>query len=374
MKRRMTMLLAILTLIALTACSAGGNDSGQQTKGETQKQTEAKTQAVTEAQKEQTEAQTATQGEKQTDDKWDKYEKVDITPNEKYTFVYANWSAANSFSVQVQEGFIAACDYYGVELVCLDNLVDPIQANANCDTAITMGADFYFQYNQDEEINNAIGEKLKDAGIAGIAIQVPMAAKDYQFPSYCIDNYNTGLLAGGMLADAAIAKWGADENYILFAMGYPESGAMFQQRAQGAIEGVQQKLKNIELFENSTEGDTEVARQRMTDFLTAHPEGKILVWTNADHVALGELAAIEAAGREDDVLLVSNALDISALTTLRDPDSVFIGTIDFNAYNWGWELVPKAIEWLNTGEECEKEMSPSSVALTKEAVSEYYPE
>ena len=288
--------------------------------------------------------------------------------------MYANWSAANSFSVQVQEGFVAACDYYGVELVCLDNLVDPIQANANCDTAITMGADFYFQYNQDEEINNAIGEKLYEAGIAGIAIQVPMAAGSYQFPSYCIDNYNTGLMAGGMLADAAIEKWGADEEYILFAMGYPESGVMFQQRAQGGIEGVKAKLSHVEVFENSTEGDTEVARQRMTDFLTAHPEGKILVWTNADHVALGELAAIEAAGREDDVLLVSNALDISALTTLRDPDSVFVGTIDFNAYNWGWELVPKAIEWLNTGVECDKEMTPSNVALTKEMVKEYYPE
>ena len=374
MKRRMSVLLAILMVFSLTACSSGAG--GDETAASAQTSTSAETQAQTETARQET-ADTETAAESQgetTEDKWAQYEKFDVTPNEDYTFVYANWSAANSFSVQVQEGFIAACEYYGVELVCLDNLVDPIQANANCDTAITMGADFYFQYNQDEEINNQIGEKLYEAGIAGIAIQVPMAAGDYQFPSYCIDNYNTGLLAGDMLADAAIEKWGADENYILFAMGYPESGAMFQQRAQGAIEGVQAKLSNVEVFENSTEGDTEVARQRMADFLTAHPEGKILVWTNADHVALGELAAIEAAGREDDVLLVSNALDTSALTTLKDPDSVFIGTIDFNAYNWGWELVPKAIEWLNTGEECEKEMSPSSIALTKENVYDYYPD
>lgn len=308
------------------------------------------------------------------DSKWDQYTKYDVKPDKDYTFVYANWSAANSFSVQVQEGFAAACKYYGVELVCLDNQVDPIQANANCDTAITMGADFYFQYNQDEEINNAIGEKLLNAKIKGISIQVPMSAGDYKYPSYCIDNYDTGLLAGDMLADAAIKSGGADEDYILFAMGYPESGAMFQQRAEGAEEGVMKKLPDVQVFENSTEGDTEIARQRMADFLTAHPTGKILVWTNADHVALGEAAAIEAAGREEDVVLVSNALDISALKTLKDPDSVFMGTIDFNAYDWGWELIPKAIEWLNTGKECEKEMEPSSIVLTKENVSEYYPD
>lgn len=372
MKRRMILLSLVLSVLLLTACGTGRGKTETSSKAETQQGTEQA--ARTETERKQTEEAVTESLSGTADGKWDKYEKFDVTPNEKYTFVYANWSAANSFSVQVQEGFVAACDYYGVELVCLDNLVDPIQANANCDTAITMGADFYFQYNQDEEINNAIGEKLYEAGIAGIAIQVPMAAESYQFPSYCIDNYNTGLMAGDMLADAAIEKWGADEEYILFAMGYPESGVMFQQRAQGGIEGVKAKLSQIEVFENSTEGDTEVARQRMTDFLTAHPEGKILVWTNADHVALGELAAIEAAGRQDDVLLVSNALDISALTTLRDPDSVFVGTIDFNAYNWGWELVPKAIEWLNTGVECDKEMSPSSVALTKEMVKEYYPE
>lgn len=354
-KKFLCLLLSLLMVLSLAACSNSTEEPAT----------------------DDTEAEVPnTETEQEVSSEWDKYEKYDVTPNEEYTFVYANWSAANSFSVNVQEGFIAACEYYGVELVCLDNLVDPIQANANCDTAITMGADFYFQYNQDEEVNNEIGKKLMDAGIKAISIQVPMAAgdTDYQYPAYCIDNYGTGIQAGEMLADAAIEKWGADEQYTLFALGYPESGAMFQQRSQGAIEGVTSKLANVEVFENSTEGDTEVARQRMADFLTAHPEGKILVWTNADHVALGELAAIEAAGREDDVLLVSNALDISAVSTLRDPDSVFIGTIDFNAFGWGWELVPKAIEWLNTGVECEKEMAPSSIAMNKETVAEYYPE
>lgn len=352
MRKQMALMMSVILVLSMSACS-GAKDAGTAGAGEPEK-----------AQDKTSDGQ---------DDKWGQYTKYDIKPDGDYTFVYANWSAANSFSVQVQEGFVAACKYYGVELVCLDNQVDPIQANSNCDTAITMGADFYFQYNQDEEINNQIGEKLLDAGIKGISIQVPMAAKDYKYPSYCIDNYDTGVTAGGMLADAAIKKWGADEPYTLFVMGYPESGAMFQQRAEGAKDGVMKKLSKVEVFENSTEGDTEIARQRMTDFLTAHPSGHILVWTNADHVALGELAAIEAAGREDDVLLVSNALDISALETLRNPDSVFIGTIDFNAYNWGWELVPKAIEWVNTGTECEKEMSPSSIALTKENIGEYYP-
>ncbi len=366
-KRILALVLAVLMLCFTTACgkdNASGTAAPQTSAPTEAAPTDAPTEAPTDAPAEATHPVL--------DAKWDRYEKFDITPDREYTFVYANWSAANSFSVNVQEGFIAACEYYGVKLVCLDNLVDPIQANANCDTAITMNADFYFQYNQDEEINNAIGQKLYDAGIKGIAIQVPMAAGDYQFPSYCIDNYNTGVQAGEMLADAAIAKWGADETYTVFLMGYPESGAMFQQRAAGARDGVASKLSNVNFFENSTEGDTEVARQRMADFLTAHPDEKILVWTNADHVALGELAAIEAASRQDDVLLVSNALDTSALPALRISD-VFVGTIDFNSFNWGWQLVPKAIEWLNSGAECDKELIPSSVSLTKDIIDVYYP-
>lgn len=363
-KRILALVLAMIMLCFATACGKAGTSDAAAPQTSAPAESAAPTEASAEVPAEATHPVL--------DAKWDRYEKFDITPDREYTFVYANWSAANSFSVNVQEGFIAACEYYGVKLVCLDNLVDPIQANANCDTAITMNADFYFQYNQDEEINNAIGQKLYDAGIKGIAIQVPMAAGDYQFPSYCIDNYNTGVQAGEMLADAAIAKWGADETYTVFLMGYPESGAMFQQRAAGARDGVASKLTNVNFFENSTEGDTEVARQRMADFLTAHPNEKILVWTNADHVALGELAAIEAASREDDVLLVSNALDTSALPALRISD-VFVGTIDFNSFNWGWQLVPKAIEWLNTGVECDKELVPSSVSLTKDIIDVYYP-
>ena len=298
----------------------------------------------------------------------------DSSTNQTYTFVYANSNDTNAFAMRVRNGFESAAEEYGVDLICLDNKQDAIQANANADQAITQDVDFYFQYNTDEEVNNLIGQKLYENGIKAIAIQVPMGIGDSEdsYPFYGVSNYGSGFTCGEALAEAAIDKWGSSENYLMFSMGFPEAGALFQDRAAGAIDGVKSLIPDIEVVESSSDDDVDTARQRTADFLVANPEGKILIWSHADMITLGVIAAVRAADRTDDVLIVSNAADPTIATELSDPNSIVVGTIEFDPESWGAELIPLAIKWIEEGVEPDANMAPTHVLVTAANMDQYF--
>lgn len=257
---------------------------------------------------------------------------------------------------------------YGVELVNFDNKQDPQQANTNVDNALTKKVDFYFQYNQDVEVNRRISQRLKDAGVKGIGIQVCMG----DFPCYHVDNFVGGNLGGKAVAEAAKKKW--TEEPILFVIGYPESGPLFQERARGAIAGAQAVFPNVKVFENTSKGDPERGRQITADFLTAHPTGKIIIWTHVDQMALAALSAIKAAGRTGDCLIASTGPDPSIFPELRNPDGIIVGTAGFFPEKWGDDLIPLAIKWLNGETTPPAEMNPFTQFINKENINQFYPQ
>ena len=299
---------------------------------------------------------------------------VDIKPNKKYKMAFANWNDQNSFSIIVRDSFTAAAKYYGVEMMLLDNKENPVQANTNVDVAIVAKVDAYFQYNQDEAVNRRIAQKLKAAKIKAIAVQVPMGDNDPDLPFYVINNYGTGAVGGELLANTAKAKWGANTPMSLFIANLPEAGEYFIQRGKGAIEAAKKILPQLEVTEISTKGNPEVARQMTADFLTAHPKGKILMWCHMDQMTMGMLSAIKAANRLDDCLIVSAAAHPTMFQEIRNPKSIVLGTVAHFPEQWGWDVVPQVIRWLNDGVRPKSPQSPPFVMLTRENIDQYYPQ
>jgi len=291
-----------------------------------------------------------------------------ITPNKKYVMAFANWNETNSFAVLVRKGVERVAAEYGVTIISMDNKQDPQQANTNADNAITQKVDFYFQYNQDAEINTRVADKLKAAGTKGIGIQVPMG----DFPLYRVDNVLAGTLGGRGLAEKAKATW--SEEPIMLVMGYPEAGALFQSRAAGAIAGAKSILPNVKVFEDTTKGDPERCRQVVADFLTAHPKEKIILWTHVDQMALASLSAVKTSNRLNDVFIAQTGGDPSIFPELRNPDSIIVGTASFFPELWGEDLVPLAIKWLNDGTMPPPIMEPRTMLLNNQNITEFYPE
>lgn len=299
---------------------------------------------------------------------------VDIKPNKKYKMAFANWNDMNSFAIIARDSFTAAAKYYGVEMMLLDNKQDPVQANTNVDVAITAKVDAYFQYNQDEAVNRRIAQKLKGANIKGIAIQVPMGDNDPDLPFYLVNNYGTGTVCGELLANTAKTKWGANTPMSLFIANHPEAGEYFIQRGKGTVDSAKKILPQLEVSQISTKGSPEVTRQMTADFLTAHPKGKILMWCHIDQNTMGMLSAVKAASRLEDCLIVSVGAQPTMLPEIRNPKSIVLGTVAHFPEQWGWDVVPQVIRWLNDGVRPKSPQSPPYVMLTRENVDQYYPQ
>lgn len=289
-----------------------------------------------------------------------------------YKIAYANWNDENSISIIVRDSVLDACKYYGVECMVFDNKQDPNQAMTNAQTAIQAGVDYYLNFNQDVSINAAIGQLLEDNGIPLISIQT--GARDGIDPEYCVNNEVCGGICGDLLVEEAINQWGMDEKPILFIAGHPESGINFIIRANSCIEHVKAKMPDVEVFEISTEGSPEVTRQRTADFLTAHPTGKIMMWCHIDQNTMGMLAAVRAAGREEDCIITSFGANPVAFEELKDPNSALIGTVAQFSERFGWDILPMVLRHLNDGVKPELLTMPPMAIVTKDTLYHYYPD
>lgn len=302
----------------------------------------------------------------------EKIVKIDETvfANAKYKLAYGNWNDQNSFTILVRDSFEAACKFYGIDLMRLDNKQDAAQAAANVDNAIQAKANYYFQYNQDASVNAKLSQKLADNGIPTITIQ--NTARIGVDPEYVVDNTLTGTIGGDLLVKTSKERW-PNEKPILFVAGHPEVGKNFIDRANGCIDAVKKGLPGTEVFEISTGGSPEITRQKTADFLTAHPKGKILMWCHIDQNSLGMLGAVKAAGRLNDVLIASVGGNNVIFEELKKADSPVIGTVAHFPERWGWDMVPMAIKHLNNGTKPVLKFVPPLDILTRANLKDYYP-
>ncbi len=295
----------------------------------------------------------------------------DIFAKKKYKIAYANWNDQNSFSILVRNSVEAACEFYGVELMTLDNRQDPAQASTNVDNAIQAQTNYYLQYNQDNSVNAKLAEKLEGLGIPTIAIQTK--ARDGIDPEYVVDNARTGYIGGELLTRVAKERW-PNEKPTLFVAGHPESGRNFIDRANGCIEAVKANMPDVRIVEISTDGNPETTRQKTADFLTANPRGKIMMWCHIDQNTMGMLGAVKAAGRQEDVIIASVGGNQVVFEELKRANSPIIGTVAHFPERWGWDLLPLILKHLDEGEKPPMKFIPPLDILTRDNLAEYYPD
>jgi len=310
-------------------------------------------------------------------------------PKEDYRVVMTIFNGENAVARAIEAGFEGAVeavngasDQGKIDLWLMDNKLDPIQINANADMAIAAGdVDFYVLYTNQIESNPSVMDKLVPAGIPVYTIGTAAIATDgTTAPHYFVaeDNFNSAFMAAAAVAQAAKDKGWAEEDIVYVSMGFLEAGGVFLIRTEAALAGVQSVFPGISeaagnYIETSSEGKAEVANQRMTDNLTRFPDKKIIIWTHSDDVTGSCLAAVRAAGRSEDALLVSNGLTLDMIGMLREPDGIVIGSVDLSFGLWGYEMMSQIITYLNDGTPIPMENNAPYKLITPQNVDEYYP-
>jgi len=106
-------------------------------------------------------------------------------------FGFGSQSADMPFSVAVTESLKAAAASAGVDLLILDNRYDGQTALKNADQFVRERVDLVVEFQIDQHIAPVIADKISDAGIPMIAVDIPHPHATF----FGVNNYRVGFEA-----------------------------------------------------------------------------------------------------------------------------------------------------------------------------------
>ncbi len=274
---------------------------------------------------------------------------------------------------EVRRSFELAARSLPVELTFYDNRGERGVALSNVDDAIRKGVDLFIEYDPDPEVNAAAGTRLKAAVIPALAINYPIPGA----PLYGADNAAAGSIAAEALTKFAATNWHGAPTVAAIVGG--AQSEPIEARARGLTAGLRRGLPRIAI--TRLEGGTmERLEKSLGAFLAAHRGKKILIGALDDRSALNAKEVIEAAGRADDCVIVSQGLDRSIHGGMHEkkeisPDnraSIVLGAVAFYLDRYGYDVLPLALRMLR-GEAVPARTSTRHMLVTPANVFREYP-
>ena len=246
----------------------------------------------------------------------------------------------------VRESFVLAARLHPIDLVFYDNRTDDARAVTNAEAAIAKKVDLYVQYHRGAAANATVGQKLRAAGIPVLAVNQPVPGA----PLYTIDNAAAARLAAGAAIDFAARSWGGAP-LVAVVVG-PTSAAV--ERVQAVTEIFRQRSPAVRLTTLDTRGNPAQVGPLLAGFLAGQPSRKVLVVATDDGTALATKAAVEAAGRTRDAVIVSHGLDRSihgGMNERKEIDpanraSIVLGSVAFYLDRLGYDVLPLVVRML----------------------------
>ena len=124
-----------------------------------------------------------------------------------------------------------------------DNRLDGATALANAESFIIRDVDFVIEFQTDVEFGAVIMDKLDEANIPVVAIDIPMPGAGF----FGVNNPRAGFMGGSYLAQAAVARHGMDavmSGYFIEGE-LPQSGPIPAMRTGGQIAGFRAALPDF---------------------------------------------------------------------------------------------------------------------------------
>jgi ribose transport system substrate-binding protein len=298
------------------------------------------------------------------------------TKKDRYKIGFANLATGIDFITAVESGMVSAAEAAGnIDLVIANNNLDGATALNNAENFAAQGVDGVVEFQTDERFGNVIMNLFQNlpVPVPVIAIDIPMPGATF----FGADNYKAGRMAGEAGGDYANENWGGKVDYIL-VLELPQSGPIPAARMQGQVEGIQDKLETPVPEENIIRLDSkntqDVAFQVVSDALPTIPADANIIAVNInDDTAQGTAAALEAAGRAENSIVVGQGAVESGLTEMLKPNSLYLGATAYFPELYGSKIIPAMLDLL----EC-KPVPPAiyvdHVFVTKDNICEVIPD
>jgi ribose transport system substrate-binding protein len=290
----------------------------------------------------------------------------------KYVIGFANLQRGITFCALVEQGIVAEAKAAGVDLDVVDNNLDGATALTNAESFINRNVDYVIEFQTDANFGATIMQKMKEAGIKVVAIDIPMPGATF----FGVNNPRAGFMGGSYLAQAAIAKWGeakVKEGYFLEGE-LPQSGPIPAMRTGGQVAGFLASVPGFDpshVLKFDSKNTLEESFTQTNSLVGRIPAGVPIMGTAInDQATTGILRAVKQAGRADDVLVVGLGADEKD-TLASEPD--FIASVGSFPERYGNWLLPIAFATL-AGKPLPPSVLINHVMVTKQTICQYYPD
>ena len=303
--------------------------------------------------------------------------------DDKIVIGFNQGSSTVDFLKKVGDNIAEAAEREGVELLYAESNFDPELIMSNINTLLLQGAQLIIDFNVNGEVGGNIVDVCSEKGVPVIGIDVEYVSKDgEQAWFFGANNLESGKVAGRALAEQVKKQWGGKiEKLVLFFNS--ENGEEVKKRLSGIYDGliesgeVQLAEEDVEYIDLGGGGSdtTLVGMQKLTDFLTAHPDLKhIGIGTVNDQTAQGCFSAVESSARQEHCLIVSHGCDNPCIENLRKPEeNCWIGSTGYFPEKYGDYIIPLALDIL-AGKNPDKKQTMEHVFIDRSNIDQYYPQ
>ena len=293
----------------------------------------------------------------------------------KYRIGFANIAELVELQVTVKESVERAAEEAGVELVYMNNNLDGATAVQNADNMISQEIDGFIEFNIDESVGPTIKEKMDEAGIPIIAVDIAIPGCTF----FGANNEVAGTVGGRALGEVSKERWGQEPDILLLVYD-STSGESPMKRVTCMPDGLREIWPDFpeeKIFMVDSGIDAATAQKAVSDFLSAHPDDHhIAIGCYHDVAATATLAALETAGRESDAIFVAENeygyLDYIKANPDGDPATEpWIGGVAFFFNQYGDYLIPAMVDLLD-GKDIGEAIYVNHEVINRENAQKYF--
>ncbi len=274
-------------------------------------------------------------------------------------FGYTCMDGTNPFFVALEGAIREVVESHGDTLVSVNPLNDSNTQIDQVEDLISKGIDYMFVNPVDADGIIPALDMLKEANIPIFGFDTQVGDMSYLVSYAGSDNYNAGFVCGEDLV-----KKLPDGGDIL-VLDSPTMQSVTD-RVNGFMDAIDGKGFNV-VGQQDAVGNLQVAQEKCTDLLTAHPD-VVAIFGGNDPTALGCLAAAEAAGVKPLIYGVDGSPDIKA--ELKKPESAIEGTGAQSPVTIGKTIAETAYDWID-GKDVEEFIPIETFLITADNVDEY---
>ena len=274
-------------------------------------------------------------------------------------FGYTCMDGTNPFFVALEGAIREVVESNGDTLISMDPANDSNTQVNQIEDMISRGVQIMFVNPVDADGIIPALDMLQQAEIPMFGFDTEVGDMSYLVSYAGSDNYNAGYVCGEDLAKKI------PEGGDILVLDSPIMQSVTD-RTNGFLDAIEESGVTFNVVgQQDAQGNQQVANEKATDLLTAHPD-VVAIFGGNDPTALGAYTAADAAGLSPMIYGVDGSPDVKALLK----DTMMEGTGAQSPITIGKTIAETAYAWLG-GEEVEEYIPIETFLVTADNVDDY---